>query len=140
MVVFGKQLVVNVHQFALANRGDRLFAGHVLRFFTQAELAHADRLRARADQHQFPPAVFDVGKHFDQCFDTADVEQAARMGEGGGTDLDHHPLDVGKIAHIYTFFLVSSGSDSSGAGGCFSTSRLSTRCSSTSWTVTVSGP
>ena len=88
VVVFGKQLVVGVHQFTLTHGSGSLLGGDVLGPFLQAQLAHAHADGTGGHQDHLMTGVFDVGDHLGQKLHPANVQMAGGMGQGGGTELD----------------------------------------------------
>ena len=60
MPIFRKQLVIAVHQLALAHCGSRLLCGHIRRAARQVKLTHAHADGAGGNQHQLVPGIFDV--------------------------------------------------------------------------------
>ena len=58
VVVFAKQLVVGVHQFALAHGGCGLLAGHIGGAGGQPQLAHTHANGTAGDQQNLMAGVF----------------------------------------------------------------------------------
>ena len=88
MAVFREQLVVSIHEFALADSGGSLFCRHVCRLLSKPKLAHAHPDCAGGDKNYFVPCVFEVAEHLAERFHLADVQSASRMRDGGGADFD----------------------------------------------------
>lgn len=94
-VVLSKQLVVYEHQLALPNRRDGLLFTGAGGAHAQTELTHSDTDGTGADQDDFLPGILQIAQHLAQGFDGADVQFSILIGEGRGSDLDHHPLRRG---------------------------------------------
>ena len=60
VVILGEELVVNVHQLALADSGGGLLRRHVLRSFAQVELAKAHGDGTRGDEDDLVSHIFKV--------------------------------------------------------------------------------
>ena len=90
VAVLGKQLVVGVHQFALAYGSGGLLAGHILRSAGQTQLAHTHADGTGRYQHHLMACVFDVAEHLAQQFYPADVQPPPCMGQGGCANLNDY--------------------------------------------------
>ena len=86
VVILGEELVVGVHELALAHGGGGLLGGHVGGTAGQVQLAHPHADGAGGHQDQLVPGIFQVGQHLDQLLHMADVHHAGGMGEGGSAD------------------------------------------------------
>ena len=84
VVVLGKQLVIGVHQLALAHGGGGLLGGHVAGLAGQVQLAHPHANGPGGHQNHLVPRVFQVGQHLHQLLHVADVQPPGGMGQGGG--------------------------------------------------------
>ena len=60
VAVFREQLVVSIHEFALADSGGGLLRRHVFRPFAQVELAKAHGDGARGDEDDLVSHIFKV--------------------------------------------------------------------------------
>ena len=87
VVVFGKQLVVGVHQLALAHGRGGLLGGHVRGARPELQLAHAHADGARGNQHDLVPGILQVRQCFAQCFHQADVQTSGFVGKRGSAHL-----------------------------------------------------
>lgn len=85
----GEQLVVGVHQFALANGGSGLLGGNIPGTLRQVELAHAHGNGTGGDQNDLVPGVFQIAEDLAKTFDPGNVQSAGGMGQRGGADLDN---------------------------------------------------
>ena len=86
MMVFAEQLVICIHQLALANGGSGLFPGNVPGTLPQAQLPHAHSDGAGRDQNDLIARVFDIADDLAQLSDPADIQMSGGVGQGGGPD------------------------------------------------------
>ncbi len=100
VVVFGKGLVIGVHQFALAYGSGGLLAGGVLRPLVEGEFAHPHADGPRGDQDQLMSGVFQITEDPAQPLHPPQVQQARGMGQGGGANLYHNTLVEQGTAHL----------------------------------------
>ena len=84
VVVLGKELVIGVHQLALAHRRRRLLGGHVGGLAGQIQLAHPHADGPGGHQDHLVPCVLQVGQHLHQLLHVADVQPPGGVGQGGG--------------------------------------------------------
>ena len=87
MVVFGKQLVVNIHQLALPHGGRGLLGGHIIRPFRKIELSDAHGDGAGGYEDDFVPGVFDIAEDLAEGFHAADIHAPGGMRQIRRTDL-----------------------------------------------------
>ena len=99
VAVFGKQLVVSIHQLALAHGCGGLLCHHIFGA-GNLQLAHTKAGCAGRYNNQLVPGVFDVAPHFYQCFGVADVQPPARMGQRAGADLDNNAHQFFPISFV----------------------------------------
>ena len=99
VAVFREQLVVSIHQLALAHGCGGLLCHHIFGA-GNLQLAHAKAGCAGRYNNQLVPGVFDVTPHFYQCFGVADVQPPARMGQRAGADLDNNAHQFFPISFV----------------------------------------
>ena len=76
MVKLRKQLVVDVHELALAHGGGGLLGGHIRGAGPQAQLSHAHADGAGGHQDHLMPGVFQIAEHLAKLLHLADVQMA----------------------------------------------------------------
>ena len=86
VVVFAKNLVVEVHQLALTHSGGCLLGRYIRRPFPQPQLAHTHANGTGGYQNHFISGVFDITDGLAQCLHPPNVQIACGMGQGGGAD------------------------------------------------------
>lgn len=86
MVVLVEQLVIGVHQLALAHGGGRLLRGHILRSSRQVQLAHAHADGAGGDENDLVPGVFQVAQDLAQALHPLDIQPSGGVGQSRGAD------------------------------------------------------
>jgi len=101
VAVLAEQLVVDVHELALADRGARLPAADVMRALLEVQLVNAHGDRAGGDEHDLAAGVFEVGEHARQVAHAAQVELAGVVRERRGADLEYDALRVLKVIHAF---------------------------------------
>ena len=101
VVVFGKQLVVGVHQLALAHGRGGLLGGHVRGARPELQLAHAHADGARGNQHDLVPGILQVRQCFAQCFHQADVQTSGFVGKRGSAHLYDNSHQKKPPTHSY---------------------------------------
>ena len=79
VIIFGKELVIQIHELALTNGSGRLLGRRVLRSLTQIELREAHRDGAGGDEDDLMPGVFQIGEDLAQLLDALDVQPPGRM-------------------------------------------------------------
>lgn len=75
VVILGEELVVNVHQLALADRGGRLLARHILGALGQVKLAEAHGNGAGGNENDLVARVLQVAEAF--CTAAPSAEDSA---------------------------------------------------------------
>ena len=90
VVVFREQLVIGVHQFALAHGGCSLLGGNIPGLSGQQQLANAHGDGTGGHHENFMAHIFQIGQGFAQTLDPPDVQTAGGMGQGRCTKLDHN--------------------------------------------------
>ena len=90
MVILRKQLVIGVHELALAHGGGSLLGRDVLRAAGQAQLAHAHADGAGGHKDDLMPRIFQVAKDFAQRLHPADIQPPGWIGQRGGSHLHHN--------------------------------------------------
>lgn len=88
MAVFGEQLVVGIHELALADSGGSLLRRHHRGLLSEAEFAHAHADRAGGDEDHLISGILEVAEHLAERFHLADVQPAGWMRDGGGADFN----------------------------------------------------
>ena len=86
MMVLAEQLVVNVHQLALAHCRRGLLGGDILRPVSQSQLAHAHANGAGGNQNQLVPGVADITHGLAQGLHPPDVQLPGGVGQCGCSD------------------------------------------------------
>ena len=102
VVVFRKQLIIYIHQLALAHSGQSLLGGDVGGLFCQVQLPHPHGDGSRGHQHQLMPRILQVAHDLAQQLHPPDIQLPRGMGQGGGAQLDDNPHMVhpfGMIMH-----------------------------------------
>ena len=89
VVILGEQLVVGVHQLALAHGGGGLLTGHVGGLAGQVQLAHAHADGAGGHQDHLVSGVLQVGQDLHQILHVADIHMAGSMGQSGSTNFNN---------------------------------------------------
>ena len=94
VVVLVEQLVVGIHQLALAHGGGGLLGGHILGPPGQVQLAHAHADGAGGHQNDLMSRVFQVAEHLAQPLHPLDVQAPCGVGQRGGAHLynDTHTI------------------------------------------------
>ena len=90
VVVLGKELVICIHQLALAHGGGRLLPRHVRRTLRKPQLPHPHGNGAGGDQHDLVSGVFQIAEHLHQRFHMADVQMSRGIGYVGCSELDYN--------------------------------------------------
>ena len=90
MMVFAEELVIDVHQLALAYRGGGLLGGDILGPLPQPQLAHAHSNGPGGHQDHLMPRVLDVADHPAQRGYPPDIQVPCGMGQRGRADLYHN--------------------------------------------------
>ena len=90
MVVLAEQLVIDVHQLALAYGGGCLLGGNVSGPLPESQLADAHADGAGGDQDQLMPRVFDITHDPAEGLHPPDVQMPGGMGQSGGPDFDNN--------------------------------------------------
>ena len=89
VVILGEQLVIGIHQLALAHGGGRLFGGHVAGAAWQIQLAHPHADGTGGHQDHLVSRVFQVGQHLYQLLHMADVQPPGGVCQGRGAHFYH---------------------------------------------------
>ena len=97
--VFKEHFIVNVHQFALADRSGGLLHGQFARASAQSKLGRAHAHRAGRNQHHVVSAVLQVADRAHKVFDAADVELSVFVCQRRGTHLDDDAADLVDMQH-----------------------------------------
>ena len=100
MVILGEELVVNVHQLALADRGGRLLARHILGALGQVELAEAHGNGAGGNENDLVARVLQVAERFAQPLHPLNVQPSCGVGERGGAHLDNDTHKKGSFLSV----------------------------------------
>ena len=74
MVVFGKKLIVGIHQFALSHRGCRLLGRYIGGSLLQGELTNPHTDRSRGDQNHLVTLIFQVGQYAAKQLHATDIQ------------------------------------------------------------------
>ena len=90
VVVLGEQLVIDVHQLALAHGCGGLLGGHVAGPLGKVQLSHPHGDGPGGHQHHLMAGVFQIAHHFAQGLHPADIELSRSVGEGGGAHFDYN--------------------------------------------------
>ena len=90
VIVRSKQLVINVHELALADCGRSLLGGHVGGALCEVQLpdSHADG--PRRDQDNLMPGVLYIAEDLAEGFYMPDIHPSGGVCQGRGTDLYHN--------------------------------------------------
>ena len=106
MIVLREELIVKIHQLALADGGRGLLARHIRRTAGQIELADAHADRAGRDENDLVTCIFQVAEHFAQPLHALNVQPPGRMRECGSADFNNdshndpsHCMMASIIAH-----------------------------------------
>ena len=99
VAVLAEELVVDVHQLALAHRRAGLTAADVVGLGGQLQLAHthADGTGGYEDDLNAP--VAHVREHAHQMIHAPQVQLAAFVGQRGRAHFHHHAADICKVIH-----------------------------------------
>ena len=110
MVEIAEQFVIDIHEFALADRGCRLLAGDVVRLLGERELADAHADGAGGDEDDVVPGVFEVRQHPAKFRDSPDVQIPGAVCQCRGPDFDYDaqrdPTFL-RCFHIETYYKTS---------------------------------
>ena len=88
LAVLGEELLVDMHEHALADGGNRLLLRDGVRLLREAELAEARRDGARGDEDDLAPLIHEVGQLPQEMVDAVEVEHARIMGKRTRADFD----------------------------------------------------
>ena len=91
-VVLGEQLVINVHDAALAHRGRRLLHAQLLGPLGQAQPRRTHGDGAGGHQDHLMPHPIQIRQNADQLFHPVQIHRAGVMGEGGRAHLHNDTL------------------------------------------------
>ena len=100
VVILGEELVVNIHQLALADRGGRLLARHILGALGQVELAEAHGNGAGGNENDLVARVLQVAERFAQPLHPLNVQPSCGVGERGGAHLDNDTHKKGSFLSV----------------------------------------
>ena len=89
VVVLRVELIINVHQLALADGRSRLLAGNILRPLGQRQLADTHGDGTGRYQHQLMPCIFEIAADLAQLLHAADVQIPRRVRERGRPQLEY---------------------------------------------------
>ena len=103
VVILGEELVVDIHQLALADGGGRLLARHIRRAAGQVELADAHADGAGGDENDLVARVFQIAEHLAELFHPLNIQSPRGMRQRGGSylDRDSHGTDLFPIRWVY---------------------------------------
>ena len=102
VVVLAEELIISIHQFALAHGGGGLLGGDVGGTLAQAQLAHAHADGAGGHQDHLMTRILDVADDLAQLLHQPDVQMSGRVGQGAGADLDDDAHSDSSISHYFT--------------------------------------
>ena len=90
VIVRSKQLVIDIHELALADRGGGLLGGHVGGALCEVQLpdSHADC--TRRDQNNLMSCVLHIAEDLAEGFHMPDIHPSGGVCQGRGTDLYHN--------------------------------------------------
>jgi hypothetical protein len=96
VVIAGEQLVVGVHQFALAHGGGGLLGGHIRRAAGEVQLANPHADGPGGHQDKLAARVLQIGQHLHQRLHPADIQPPGGVGQGGSAHFydDPHLLSL----------------------------------------------
>ena len=100
VAVLAEQLVVYVHQLALAHGSAGLPAADIVRTALQFEFAHAHANGARGDEHDLVPGVFQIRQHARQIAHAPKVQLARFMRQRRSAHLEYEALRASKMIHF----------------------------------------
>ena len=89
MIILREELIIKIHQLALADGGGRLLAGHIRRAPGQVELADAHTDGARRDENDLMTRIFQITEHFAQPLHALNVQPPGRVRQCGSSDFDN---------------------------------------------------
>ena len=102
VVILGEELVVDIHQLALADGGG-LLARHIRRSAGQVELADAHADGAGGDENDLVARIFQIAEHLAELFHPLNIQSPRGMRQRGGSylDRDSHDTDLFPIRWVY---------------------------------------
>ena len=89
VIVLREELIVKIHQLALADGGSRLLARHIRRAPGQVELADAHADGTGRDENDLMTCIFQVAEHFAQSLHTLYVQPPGGVCQCGSADFDN---------------------------------------------------
>ena len=98
--IFGKSLLVGMHQDSLPHGGDGLLARDGPGFFRQAQAIDAHGLRPAGHKDNFLAPVVEVAQLPRQMVDAGKIPAIVRVGDGTRPDLDDNPLCLPQVRPI----------------------------------------
>ena len=90
LVIFIEEVFINLDQRSLAHRGCRLFKPDFCWALIKAQSGRADAHGARRNEDHFFALVFQIGQNPGQLFQTAQIDAAVGIGDGGCADFDNN--------------------------------------------------
>ncbi|MPN04606.1 hypothetical protein SDC9_151849 [bioreactor metagenome] len=98
MIIFGKKLIIGIHQFALAHGGSRLLGGHIFRPSGQHQLAHAHADGSRTYQDHLMSGILQIAEHLYELLHMPYVHPPCTEGQSGRADLNNN-AHASSLAH-----------------------------------------
>lgn len=97
VIVFAKQTVIGVHQFALTDRSRGLLAGHVIRPGGETKLSDTHSDGAGRNENDFVAGILQIAEDLHKVFYMADIHSAARMGKCACADFYNNTRHTGHL-------------------------------------------
>ena len=89
VIILREELIIKIHQLALADGGGRLLARHIRRTSGQIELADAHADGAGRDKDDLMTCIFQVTEHFAQPLHALNVQPPGGVRQCGSADFDN---------------------------------------------------
>ena len=106
VVIFSKELVVDVHEFALPYGCRCLLAWDVFGTASEPQLPHAHADGTGGDQNHLMSRIFDIADDLTQLCHPPDVQVPAGVGQGGGAHLDDDTHTFASRIKIETLYSI----------------------------------